>query len=193
VINEAFATLVDPDRRALYDRTLARERALPGYRTTAAREAEAKTQPPAADVRPFACAFCGAACGPGDRQRRDATCGTCDSPLHPAGRPIEIHAARRAITRIRRRLAITFFISWPQHPGFAGFTEDVSTNGMRFTSTVDLVPSERVKIDCAFCAAVAAVRHSRVAPGRPGTWDIGVEFLTLLIKPTRGVLVSTDA
>jgi hypothetical protein len=69
---------------------------------------------------------------------------------------------------------------------------DVSITGLRFTSTLDLVPNERLKIDCELCSAVAVVRHAQpIADTR--TWSVGVEFLTLLIHPVRGLLVSRDA
>jgi DnaJ-class molecular chaperone len=192
LINEAFATLVDPERRAIYDRTLARERAYPGYRSkTAARERESADISNRSNAA-FACAFCGTPHGKADARRVDGVCRTCESPLYPAARHDRTPATRRAVTRLPKQLPITFHLSWPQ-PAFAGTTNDVSTQGMRFTTTVDLVPNERIRIDCSFCSAVGVVRHSRIAPGPPGRWDIGVEFLTLLIKPSRGVLVSVEA
>ena len=195
LINEAFATLVDPDRRAVYDRTLARERALPGYRSQRERErrdAAAAAPNERSEDAPFACPFCGTPHAKGDLQRADALCTSCESPLCPATRHDQTAASRRAVQRMPRRLPITFYLSWPQ-PGFTGTTDDISIQGMRFTTTVDLVPNERIRIECPFCAAVAVVRHSRIAPGAPGRWDIGVEFLTLMLKPSRGVLVSIEA
>lgn len=198
LINEAFAVLVDPERRAAYDRSLARDRALPGYRTTAARHADQAAQQavprPAPGVdEANACSFCGAPCSSRERRRIEATCARCDSPLFPAARHEPGGEARRAVARFPRRLSVTFYLAWPQPAGFSGQTEDVSMNGMRFTSDIDLIPNERIKIDCSLCAAVAIVRHSRVAPGTPGRWDVGVEFLTLIVKPSRGVLVSAQA
>lgn len=192
LINEAFATLVDPERRAVYDRALARERALPGFRAKTGSRDRSSNQPAANHASPYCCPFCGSPFAKPDAERVDATCVTCESPLYPAARHDRSTSARRAVARLPRQLPMAFYLSWPQ-PVFHGTTNDVSTNGMRFTTTVDLVPNERVRIDCAFCSAVGVVRHSRIAPGPPGQWDIGVEFLTLLIKPSRGVLVSVDA
>jgi hypothetical protein len=90
-------------------------------------------------------------------------------------------------------LPIAFYITWPQQRPFSGTTEDVSTHGMRFTTDLDLVPNERIKIECEFCSAVAVVRHSRLAPGALGRWNVGVEFLTVRLKAARGMLVSTTA
>lgn len=194
LINEAFATLIDPERRAVYDRELALARALPGYRSRARRREDAATPSRATEPAGHAnaCAFCGVACSAGDRKRPDAVCAACASPLRPPDRVVDASAARRAIARLPKRMAITFYLAWP-HPGFSGTTRDLSPHGMRFTSAVNLMAGERIKIDCAVCSAVAVVRHSRETPGQPGTWEAGVEFLTLRLEPTRGVLLAVDA
>jgi hypothetical protein len=195
LINEAFATLIDTDQRAAYDRTLARERAMPGYRSDPAHHHD-QDRTPAASPRtsdPYACAFCGTAFPPRDGSRVDALCAFCASPLYPAARHEHAAATRRAISRVERQLPVTFFLSWPQHPGISARTEDISISGMRLVATLDLVPNERLKIDCDFCSAVAVVRHAHRTAGKDGLWTVGVEFLTLLIKPARGLLVSTRA
>jgi hypothetical protein len=192
LINEAFATLMDPDKRASYDRLLARERAFPGFRSTAARgrSVDASERPSSPD--PFACTFCGYRFPPHDAVRIDALCGHCDSPLCPSSQHQHEEASRRAMTRTALRLPVEFYLSWPQHPPCRAVTEDVSITGLRFTSTLDLVPNERLKIDCELCSAVAVVRHAQpIADTR--TWSVGVEFLTLRIHPVRGLLVSRDA
>lgn len=194
LINEAFSTLVDPQRRAVYDMTLERERALPGYRKDPAhRESPLRQAAPVDNIDPFACAFCGTSFPPADRLRPDAVCGFCCSPLCTASRYAQEDAARRAIERVPRQLAMTFYLSWPQHPGFSATTEDVSIHGMRFLTDLSLLPRERLKIECDLCSAVAMVRHARESPGRADRWEVGVEFVTLLIKPISGLLVSTHA
>lgn len=194
LINEAFATLIDPDKRAVYDRTLARERAMPGYRSDPSHRQDAEWGTASAGrAEPFACAFCGTPFAPADAARLDAMCGFCDSPLYPAARHEHEAATRRAIARMQRRMPVTFYLSWPQHPGLDAMTDDISTNGLRLSCAVDLVPNERLKIECELCSAVAVVRHSHQAAGGPGLWQAGVEFITLRIRPVRGVIVSARA
>lgn len=195
LINEAFATLIDADKRAAYDRTLARERAMPGYRSDPAHhhDQDRAPAPATSGADPYACAFCGTAFPPRDALRVDALCSFCASPICPAARHEHEAATRRAISRVARRLPVTFFLSWPQHPGMSATTEDISISGMRLLAPLDLVPNERLKIDCEFCGAVAVVRHARAAADDHGLWEVGVEFLTLLIKPARGILVSARA
>jgi hypothetical protein len=194
LINEAFATLVDPAKRAVYDRTLTRERAMPGYRSDPAHHHDAqRPSTPAGIADPYACAFCGTSFAPRDAARPDALCSFCDSPLYPAARHEHEAATRRAIARVPRRMPVVFYLSWPQHPGFDAMTEDISISGMRLTSSLDLVPNERLKLDCDLCTSVAVVRHAHRAASGDGLWEVGVEFLTLIIRPSRGVLVSTQA
>lgn len=194
LINQAFATLIDPEKRAVYDRTLSRERAMPGYRSDPVHRDDLKRPvSPASVGDPHACAFCGTRFHPRELSRADALCSSCESPLCPAARHEHDVATRRAIGRVPRRLPVTFYLSWPQRPGFSAMTEDISISGMRLTTALDLVPNERLKIDCGFCSSVAVVRHARPGDGEGQLWEVGVEFLTLFIKPVRGVLVSTQA
>lgn len=194
LINEAFATLMDPDRRALYDRMLALDRAFPGYRSAQSRaRQDGRSAGDHGVPDPHSCLFCGVGFHRNDRLKADATCANCGSPLTPPPPLGRTQATRREMDRRPRRLPITFHLAWPPGAALTGQTSDVSTHGMRFTTNVDLVPNERIKIDCEFCEAVAIVRHSRVAPGPPGFWDIGVEFLTAIVKSSRGTFVSTSA
>lgn len=189
LINEAFETLHDPASRAAYDQRLAHEQRTPAARpeTFAAQRARR-----AAAAAAFLCSFCQSPIVPGSDARLDAVCGRCDGPLHPAERHARRNSSCRAIERVARKLPVRFFITWPQTRPYGAVTEDVSINGMKFVTTIDLVPGERVKIETDLCNAVAVVRHARQEANSP-FWVIGVEFLTLLIKPTTGLLVSTTA
>jgi len=185
LINEAFATLMDPARRAAYDRTLARDRTMPGYRSDPAhRDSTPRPVVSTGVADPHACPFCGTTFPPAAMQP-DARCAFCESPLYPASHHEHEATTRRAIDRMARRMPVTFFLSWPQHPGYEAVTQDISTSGMRLACTLDLVPNERLKIECALCTAVAVVRHAHAAEGADGLWHAGVEFLTLWIRPLR--------
>jgi len=191
VINEAFATLIDPTKRASYDRTLARD-IVTGQRGSSKTRGRPDA-PPAAASELNTCAFCGTPCPHREWNGPESECSFCQSPLYPAAGH-ELDSSRRTISRIPRELPIQFYLAWPQRTAFVGRTEDVSINGMRFVSDLDMVPNERVKIDCLFCCAVAVVRHSNAdRVKRTSMWRVGVEFLTLRVKPARGVFVSTQA
>jgi hypothetical protein len=183
LVNEAFATLIDPAQRAAYDRTLA-QRARPPRN-------HIKQAPPADPMH--ACVFCAAPFSPRDANRPSAMCGICDSPLYRTTKQQHHIASRRALARIARDAPVVFCLSWPEPRFFAGRSEDISVIGMRFISELELVPGDRLRLDCDFCSSVGVVRHARRhAPAEPGHWHIGVEFLTLRVRRGRGILVSVD-
>lgn len=189
LINEAFAVLMDPERRAGYDRELALGHALPGYRSS-----DARTRRPHQAHRSTGsgCSFCGAPHAASDASRPDACCGACGSPLCRASEQDRSAPVRRAVARLPRTMALTFRLSWPQAP-YTGVTHDLSTHGMRFRTSVDLVPNERIQLECPFCAAVAVVRHCKPTGDELAPWDVGVEFLTLRFTGSRGTLLSKEA
>ncbi|MEO8482395.1 MAG: DnaJ domain-containing protein [Acidobacteriota bacterium] len=193
VINEAFAILSDPAKRATYDRSLGQA---PGGLRSAAREAEvhrANLELGASTAATCECPFCGTVHSAREAALPGSSCASCGSPLYAAVRVQREGSSQRALERIPRQMAVSYCLSWPTDRTFEGVTENVSISGMRFTSTLELAPGERVRIDCEFCSAVAVVRNSESADGAGGaTWHSGVEFLTLHIKHPRGSLVSKD-
>ena len=98
---------------------------------------------------------------------------------------------KRAIERIGRKKKITFYTHWPQRRGFRGRTEDVSLNGLRFSTRRDLKAGQRIKIVSNLIEAVAQVTHS--AHERRG-WTThcvaGVSFITLRFVRSVGGLIS---
>src|SRR5262249_55602423 len=87
-VNEAFAMLNDPVKRAAYDRGLLGD--LP-----------ARAVPPGHVV----CAFCE---GVFDADGRDAMCPACGSPLCPAAEHRSGDGTRRAMERFPRELPVSF-------------------------------------------------------------------------------------
>ena len=90
-------------------------------------------------------------------------------------------------------MPVTFHRSPSRHTTAHGTTKDISLNGMRLESRVSLSIGERVKIECTFCSAIAIVRSGCPDDRRRGSWEYGLEFLTLRIKHERGGLFSTVA
>ena len=215
LINEAFATLRDPGKRAAYDRMLVdsqgnqpkrRTRTAPPRPESTAADAAppsrpdpAKASAPAWPTRGTAratnnCAFCGKSHSVQDAIHPHAVCWHCESPLFPAAKQPRAIGTGRALDRMPRSIAVNIRLSGPQPKAFAVTTEDISINGARFTSDVELAAGRLLKLDCDFCTAVGIVRHAQMEPeSRPSRWHVGVEFTTLLIKQPRGAFVSTRA
>jgi DnaJ domain len=194
LINEAFRTLNDPVRRAAYDRT--RRDATANARDGSLRGARGTQQPQnrrLAGVAAGFCPFCGTMHATREATIAGSSCASCGSPLYPAVKLQLENASRRALERLPRQIEMSYCLTWPTNRSFDGLTDDLSIAGMRFTSSLELAPQERLRIDCGFCSAVAVVRNSRRASrdGMPA-WQSGVEFLTLRIKHPKGGLVSRD-
>lgn len=190
LINVAYATLKDPDRRAAYDRRLGRQAAASATRAATPPRALATGSRSTAEVH--RCAFCDTS-HTADAVRAGARCDACGSPLRPATRYRRSAAARRALERVARRIPLVLTLPGARQVQVAGTTEDLSITGMQFTTTIELLPDELIRIECAFCAAVAVVRHVRETRAKRPSWRVGVEFATLLIKETRGGIVSKRA
>lgn len=96
--------------------------------------------------------------------------------------------------RLPRHLAMTFRLARSRELAWSGAIEDLSLQGLRFVSPINMQVDERIRIDCEFCSAVAVVKRLSRGTGQDrGTLHCAVEFLTLLVKRTRGGLVSAKA
>lgn len=212
LVNEAFATLGDPVRRAAYDRTISQPTQMRGRmaqaHAAASSNARQKPEPPKGKL---GCGFCGAPYVVGDADRPESTCSACGSPLFAARRqsaragtvggeapdraaPAGNGRSRRALERAPRSMRLTFRLPASRHVAWFGTTEDISPNGMRFVAQAELQIGDRLQIECDFCRAVAVVKTSQPAPaaGR-GYSYYGVEFLTLRLARQRGGFVSSVA
>jgi len=187
LINEAYATLSDPDRRADYDRTLT---ATSTDTSRAARPTDRTPRRPAPSGHQ--CAFCGAGTPATRLAGPDSLCHGCASPLFPAVKH-QAGDSRRSLERLPRHMPLTLRRAVDRHRSYPGTTEDISLHGARVASAAPVTVGDRVSLDCDFCTAVAVVKN--VAPlAVPGSLHtIGVEFLTLRLKHLRGGLVSTVA
>jgi len=200
LINEAFATLRDPIKRAAYDKTLVGSASAvpaspPQNRPPAAAPAQATSRAVTQLTRgKHMCPFCGELYAAQEASRPEAVCWRCQSPLFPAVRQPRAASSGRGFDRAPRALAVHITLAGAESRTFDATTKDMSITGARVTSGVELAIGQHLKLDCGFCTAVGIVRHVQPAPDRrPPHWDTGVEFVTLLIKQARGAFVSTQA
>jgi DnaJ-class molecular chaperone len=186
VVEEAYTTLKNPELRMAYDRRLRREAIAAAQAETGALAA------PRDGARIPVCPFCDTRHAL-DAVMGGALCDVCGSPLRPAERYKRSAAAIRALERVVRRMAVTISLPCAPDTGISGTTEDISITGMQFTTTIQLLVDEILRVECTFCAAVGIVRHVRATRAREPRWRVGIEFLTLRIKETKGGIVSVRA
>ena len=182
LINEAYATLTDENRRAAYDAERTEETAAPPPKS-GGRRSSADVDSPAPSTS-ASCAFCGQT-----RFGEADTCTRCRSPLTIVARSMSHAQDSRAIERLQKRQPLRFFTHWPQ-PALFGATVDISLDGMLFESPIQLTQGQLIKLDCDVCHATAQVAHCKP---HGAMWRVGVAFTTLEFQQSRGGFVSAQA
>jgi curved DNA-binding protein CbpA len=122
LINEAFATLSNPARRAAYDKMLKQLRDHePPVR-------KALPSPPEGEQEKN-CPFCNKTYLAGS-ELPDSICDACQSPLFPAKEHEHSSATRRAFERVPRRMRVICTEAAPAHHQFEMTSDDLSITGM---------------------------------------------------------------
>lgn len=178
VINEAWAVLSDPERRALYDRQL-RE-----HGSAAPPRAPGSTRPERH------CPLCGH--GAPVQLRPDSRCGQCNAPLaalpEPGQREHELLGRRAAPRRDQSHVAL-LHVGWPS-PALPVRWRDLSLTGLSFYAPVAIATGRRVHLIDTALEAVAEVVSSR-PQGR--VFAVHARLVSTLLLQTTGVFVSARA
>ncbi len=177
VLNEAYQTLMDPERRAAYDRQLfgrQTKQSVSGYRPGSASSCPVCRTPLA--QKPLA----------GD------LCATCRSPLVSKPPAYVAKSYRRSLDRIERDDRALCYSTWP---GIAQEVRmiDFSPKGMRFLCANKPDPGAILKVQSSFFEASASVTNLReqVVQGQR-LYSVGVEFLAIRFLEPKGSILSTS-
>jgi len=185
LINEAYAVISNPRKRAEYDRTLLQ--ANPASTVNVQREKTSATPVSPQD----ACTFCGTAHRYGRNPHQDAACSVCASPLKGIEKSRLEKSCRRMVHRVAKHIQVVFYTAWPQQVGHSGVVQDISPRGMQFFTDKPPATGVHIKVECEICTAVARVTNYEKRAGVLGMgWMVGVEFVTILFSETRGSFVS---
>lgn len=198
LINEAYAVLSDPQRRADYDAQLNLRpgRAVPARGVDDAQPARllaasapAHDAPPAWVSAPATCPFCAAALPP--LAQRPPRCAACASPLTPPPPAERLAATRRTFERYAVHTQAEYFLPGETAPRSATL-QDFSPRGAQLAVVEPRSPNSVLALKTQLFDALARVVHCEPAPAAPDGWLLRLEFLTLALTAPAGSLVSTQ-
>lgn len=189
LINEAYATLSNPAKRAEYDRTRPKASATPEAANDESTQAKAQQAPPRPQQRQYKaspkpqCLFCkteilGVVSD-------DTDCRACGSPLQRLQRESG-EQGQRAIARMPASHDIEVRISWPGGPVY-GRLVDMSLHGAQFYTDAVLEAGAVVQMRSQYFTAVARVIR-QVAEQR-----YAAEFTSVRFRDSGGAFVSVQA
>jgi hypothetical protein len=182
LINEAYAVLSDPAKRAKYDLQLRPAKAIGRARSAAAATA-ADHRP---DV-PAACPFCGAS--PPAQIQAKTRCPRCDSPLAPpppcpTGKSELL--GRRAAPRMHRSDPVTLVAAW-QSPIRTVQLRDLSMSGISIVTDIKIARQHIIRVIGPLFDVLATVISCRIDAGRV---EVHASLLKAIFMSQKGVVVS---
>ncbi|MCG8450663.1 MAG: J domain-containing protein [Pirellulales bacterium] len=190
LINRAYAVLSNKRKRAQYDRELSRQLRVEINRAEKKAMGRTPEVAPEAGICPF--------CKHGHEYDREipsnAFCSACKSPLFPAEHQRLEDSDQRKIARIGIQTKLRYYTHWPQLKAHSGVTADISKQGMMFKASQKIPLEHIVKLDCTQFQSIAIVLNCRQSGSiLQREWQIGVKFLTLYFKSSRGVFITDIA
>jgi len=203
-LNEAYAVISDPVRRARYDRENGFDFPRTVVRETASPVADRTPGKPAPDNPSgslFAevasrsdatvCPFCGATQVNFQHKGMRPPCSHCRSPQQPPVRDNVLHTAERSVWRASQEQNIRFYTSWPQAAPHCGQVTDLSPKGLGIRAPLNLEADAIIKIDGEKLQAVVRILNCKPAQtGGVREFRASGRFVTLEFSTVQGNFVS---
>ncbi len=183
ILNEAYGTLANKDKRDEYDKTLFEtyfKKPFPGE------------NPGKKPVIGIFCPFCKRPLS--RRAKPGEGCPACRSPLQ-----VESDGGafdrwqRRSSGRVRKAGKLRYYSSWPQKERNARMI-DLSPKGIRFICNEELRRESTIKLSSSLLSATAKVTNFREQRLDGETcYTVGAQFLAVTFAKTKGTFISTFA
>ena len=189
LLNEAYTTLCDAKKRAIYDSQLKPFKKSRGSHSSPQTPPKKKTAPSYQHYGPAHCPYCQVG-SPG--RTPGATplsfCRVCDSSLTPIKETIRNSNSQRAVKRTAVAGKLNFISRWPQPTMETGKILDLSPRGLKFAYKNQLRVNSLIKIDSQGLKAVGRIVSCLGTSKQKGlAYTIGVEFITLNFQKKRDV------
>ncbi|MEE9494503.1 MAG: DnaJ domain-containing protein [Gammaproteobacteria bacterium] len=180
LLNIAYQTLINPDKRREYDRALLAEEL--SQRT----EQRNKPQPVTATT---CCPFCHHSCQ-SQIASQESLCTRCRSPLYAARQmqPDELQS-KRAISRISKNTPVMFYTEWPQPQPHQGIIRDISPHGLQVYAAIDVSLSSKLKLVNQKFQGIAECVSCQQDETTDG-YRLGLIFVTLAYQQQTGNFLS---
>ena len=181
ILNEAYETLSDPERRAAYDRKI---QATQFKRTTPSPGTDAAARDATS------CPFCKKTLAP--EAQAEKICPVCNVPLPFYEQPDLDRESRRTIARMKKNDTLVYSCSWPETLK-NGTMIDLSPRGIRFLCSEKLETGTVLKITASLLKACGVVTNQkRVDEKGNTTYAVGVSFIAVIFEETKGAFFSVS-
>lgn len=187
LINKAYATLNDPDKRKAYDKTLN----IASLRSNnKALHLDNSEDHSTASIEHNQCLFCGTVIA--QNTTPDTRCPSCNSPIkrtemQSISKEQQIFDRRR-IPRVLKSDPVKVFPNWP-HPGIESRIRDLSPEGINFETDIEFIPKQILKITGASFDSIARIISIK---RDHSLHSVHAEFLTVAFQ-NLGSFLSTNA
>ncbi len=181
ILNEAYETLSNRNKRAEYDKKLFEHYVKKPFPKKSSKK------------KPFISIFCPFCKRPLARKARTGeSCPTCRSPLQSNNDEKVLNRDyHRSVDRIKKSENLQYYSSWPQK-GQEGKIIDLSPKGIRFLCTEELKQKLIIKISSPLLKAIAKVINMQKKELNGKTfYAVGAQFLTVTFVNPKGSFFST--
>lgn len=193
LINQAYETLSDEEKRAEYDQMLVEQQHNSNSSVTepdsfkqSQNQSNTQPQKPIDEKTGSRCPFCYQFNRVPSAELID--CSGCSSPLDPPLSGLSSDKVARSIDRVPKDTAIQILEDSQSQAKIANL-RDLSPHGLGFVLDGNLSAQQVVKVACSLFEGLATIAHKR--PIENGQVFYGAQFLTLRFHSTSGNFIST--